>query len=174
MGQFLKRKRSKKIVFTREQLEPIIAESKSYQDVFRKLNCKKNGHYYRVIKRLARQYELSTSHFTGSGWNKGLDCKGRFSVPLDRILVENSTYTNTNRIRQRLIRTKTFLEQCNRCKLTQWLGQKIPLELEHKNGIRSDCRIENLELLCPNCHALTEHYCGRNKRSRLLRKSVGS
>jgi len=48
--------------------------------------------------------------------------------------------------------------------LAEWLGQPIPLELEHANGDRTDNRLEKLSLLCPNCHALTPTYRGRNKR----------
>ena len=42
------------------------------------------------------------------------------------------------------------------------MGKPIALELHHKNGIKNDLRIENLEILCPNCHAFTDNYRGRN------------
>ena len=51
---------------------------------------------------------------------------------------------------------------CERCKLAQWCNNSIPLELHHINGVHSDNRIENLQLLCPNCHALTDNYRGKN------------
>jgi len=65
-----------------------------------------------------------------------------------------------------LKREKLFREQngcCNRCGLQEWLGQKITLELEHKNGDHYDNSRSNVELLCPNCHSLTETWRGRNK-----------
>jgi predicted HNH restriction endonuclease len=51
---------------------------------------------------------------------------------------------------------------CERCKNTTWEGNPIPLELHHINGIHSDNRISNLQILCPNCHALTDNYKGKN------------
>lgn len=53
-------------------------------------------------------------------------------------------------------------ERCSECGLTEWRGQPIPLELDHISGNRRDLRVENLRLLCPNCHALTPTYRGKN------------
>ena len=47
------------------------------------------------------------------------------------------------------------------CGLKEWKGHDIPLELHHKNGVKDDLRLENLQILCPNCHALTDNYRGR-------------
>lgn len=65
-----------------------------------------------------------------------------------------------------LQREKIFREQqgkCNQCGLSEWLGQQIILELEHKSGDHYDNSRENVELLCPNCHSLTNTWRGRNK-----------
>jgi hypothetical protein len=52
---------------------------------------------------------------------------------------------------------------CSECGLDSWLGKSLVLELDHINGIRSDNRLENLRLLCPNCHSQTETFRGRNR-----------
>lgn len=62
-------------------------------------------------------------------------------------------------------------EKCNKCGIGEWLGQKIVLELEHKDGNHYNNKRENLEMLCPNCHSLTETWRGRNKRERKMRIS---
>lgn len=68
---------------------------------------------------------------------------------------------------------RIFHEQgcaCNRCKNTTWQDQNIPLELEHIDGNNQNHNRENLELLCPNCHALTDTWRGRNRKNNKVKK----
>lgn len=67
------------------------------------------------------------------------------------------------------LRFRILYEQenkCNKCGLDKWLGQDIVLELEHKDGNNKNNNRDNLEMICPNCHSLTETWRGRNKRER--------
>ena len=76
--------------------------------------------------------------------------------------LENSKDIQSNKVRIRLLREGYKLHQCECCGLTEWLGNPIPLELHHKDGNRYNNQIDNFELLCPNCHAFTESYRGKN------------
>jgi 5-methylcytosine-specific restriction endonuclease McrA len=69
-------------------------------------------------------------------------------------------------VRLRLISAGVKERRCERCGLDTWLDEPIPLQLHHVNGVGSDNRLENLEILCPNCHALTDTWSGRNRRRR--------
>ena len=67
------------------------------------------------------------------------------------------------------LRFRILYEQdnkCNRCGLDEWLGQHLVLELDHKNGDNKNNDRDNLEMICPNCHSLTETWRGRNKKER--------
>ena len=85
----------------------------------------------------------------------------RPAQPLAEILVAGRL-VNSAKLRKRLIAEGLKEEQCEMCGRRAWMGEPIPLELEHTNGQRGDNRFENLRLLCPNCHSFTPTYRGRN------------
>ena len=100
---------------------------------------------------------------TGQAWNQG----DRFrpvqpARPLSEVLVKNSTWVNSNNLRKRLLKEGLKEHKCECCGNSEWMGKPIALELHHVNGIKDDLRIENLQILCPNCHAFTDNYRGKN------------
>ena len=66
-------------------------------------------------------------------------------------------------LRARLIAAGVKTNRCERCGITSWRGQPITIALHHVNGDPDDNRLENLQLLCPNCHSQTENFSGRNR-----------
>lgn len=103
-------------------------------------------------------------HITGKGYLKGKTHNWGEEKNLSEILVKDSSYTNTSKLKERLLKKGLMNYKCYKCGGREWLGEPIPLELEHINGDRFDNRIENLTLLCPNCHAQTDTYRGKNKK----------
>lgn len=101
--------------------------------------------------------------------NKGKNNFGN-KIPLKNILVEDSTYQNMGRLKKRLIDKGILEYECDKCQIKNWLGGEITLQLDHINGINNDNRIENLRLLCPNCHSQTKTYAGRNTRKKYFCK----
>ena len=78
-------------------------------------------------------------------------------LPLAEILQANTPYT-ANILKRRLIEEGLKEDKCEICKISYWNGQKLTLQLHHINGDHNDNRLENLQILCPNCHSLTENY----------------
>jgi hypothetical protein len=150
-------------MFTEEQLREAISKSQSIRGVLIILGLAPKGGNYKTIKNKVKLYKIDTSHFKGQGYLKGKSNTWTIKIPLKNILVEDSSYTSSNRLKLRLINEGYKKKICEGCQNTMWLDQPIPLELEHKNGVNNDHRECNLLLLCPNCHALTPTYRGKNK-----------
>ena len=152
--------------YTLEDVKNAVSNSKSIASVLRILGLRPVGGNYKTIHRLIKEYNLDTSHFTGQGWNVGLAFNPKPRLTNEDIFVANSKYKSSWRVRERYKIVKG-INYCEHCGLSEWLGQSIPLEIHHINGINTDNRLENLILLCPNCHALTDNYRGRAKLSAL-------
>lgn len=155
----------RKFISDDEKFRQIVAESLSVRQVLEQVGLVPAGGNYKTVHTRIKRLELDISHFTGKGWNAGPRYR-MLGKPFswDGILVKNSLYTSTFRLRNRLIEFGLKEARCESCCLTEWLGNSIPLELHHANGVNNDHRLANLQLLCPNCHALTENYRGKNQR----------
>jgi 5-methylcytosine-specific restriction endonuclease McrA len=144
-------------------LAAAVVASDSVSEVSRRLGYTPNGGVHRMVLSHIRTSGLDTSHFTGTRWARGRTFPRR-SIPLEEVLVERSTYRANSRLRMRLIAAALLKPECAECGLTTWRGQPLPLHLDHINGDHTDNRLENLRILCPNCHALTDTWCRRNRK----------
>jgi 5-methylcytosine-specific restriction endonuclease McrA len=149
--------------YTDEDIRVAIASSVSFAEVLRKLNLRDAGGNYKSVHDHIKRLGIDISHLKGQGWSRGRSGGHQTARPFEEILVKDSDYTSTHALRKRLIAEGLLQPRCLSCGLTEWLAQPIPLELDHINGDRFDHRLENLRLLCPNCHALTATYRGKNK-----------
>lgn len=154
--------RKKKNYRSKEEYEIAVKNSLSIADVCRYLGIKPIGGNYKTVNNAILEYGIDISHFTGRGWNIGLKFNPNPSIPTDDLLINDSNY-NSYKLKNRLLRDGYKKHICEKCKRTEWEGEPIPLELHHINGNNRDNRIENLQLLCPNCHAQTDNYRGRKK-----------
>jgi 5-methylcytosine-specific restriction endonuclease McrA len=148
--------------WTDDQLVEAVKNSVSYAQVIKALGLSgKSMSSYDTVKRHIARLGIDFSHFTGQAWVGTRDLvPGK--IDLEKILVVNSTYQSTSSLKKRLVDDGLLEYRCSICGIDKWLDLPISLHLDHINGINNDNRLENLRLLCPNCHSQTETYAGRN------------
>ena len=154
--------------YTKEWLEELCAESYSYAEVLRKAGRKSTGGgTNETLKRKIIEYGIDISHFTGKGYQHRPDFEpktgSREKYSLEEVFTKNSFVTQKV-MRGYVERHNLLPYQCNICGCDgNWQDGKISLEIDHIDGDSSNHTLENLRYLCPNCHALTSTYRGRNK-----------
>ncbi|MFJ8827265.1 HNH endonuclease [Streptomyces sp. NPDC102467] len=142
---------------TEEALREAVAESRSVKDVVRHLGISNVGGNHTHISRRIAALGIDISHFV-SKHGKGPGARGDVLVLREPC----AGRTPGGRLRRALLQAGTP-EACAACEAATWTGQPIPLEVDHINGEWWDNRPENLRLLCPNCHAVTDTYRGRKR-----------
>lgn len=149
--------------FTRQEIEQFVKESDSYAQLALKCGYgKTSGSYLKQMKQMITQFNLDISHFTGQGWLSGKTYESDKYMPFEEYIKNGNV--QTNKLRKKLLREGLKEHECECCKNTTWNGQSIPLEVHHIDGNKDNNDLSNLQLLCPNCHALTDNYKGKNTK----------
>jgi len=103
--------------------------------------------------------------FTAGSWHKarvrGEITTRPLGMPLEELLLRGGSRNN---VKLRLLHAGLIENRCDECGISEWRGKPLSIHIDHVNGIRNDHRLENLRMLCPNCHSQTETYGGRNSR----------
>jgi hypothetical protein len=139
-------------------LEKLVLESNSYSEVAKKLGL--NHKFYgnrQTVKKYIDLFGINAKHFGNYGCGSTVETK---ALTLEEILVENSTYRDTRKIKEKLYKAGLKKRKCELCPQDEyWYGKKISLILDHINGVNNDHRLENLRIVCPNCNATLETHC---------------
>ena len=152
-------------------LQKIISESTSISEVLRKLDLPDRGAPHVALKMFLKTHpEFNTTTLVGRRI-KRYDNTGIPKKLLSEMLVENGS-GNSNSLKKRLIKEGVKEEMCEICHNSEWMGDKIPLDLHHINGNHFDNRLENLIILCPNCHRMTKNWGGKESSVDLICKQI--
>jgi Zn finger protein HypA/HybF involved in hydrogenase expression len=146
-------------IISREDLENIVKTAKSLKDVLNKLNLTGQGHSYDFLKSRLDSEKISYSHLKSRRYFK-------IYKSMDEILIRNSPFQNTSKLKIKLIKNNLKIDMCEKCGQKPFHnGEKLSLQLDHINGVKNDNRLENLRILCPNCHSQTHTYSGKKRKN---------
>lgn len=147
--------------YTTEQIQQFCNNSTSYAQVLRKMGMSGGGSQQTLKKRIEKD-NIDISHFTGQAWNKGLKLESKEKYTLEQVFKKDSLISQKG-LRGYVTRHKIIPYKCQKCGCDgHWQDGEISLEIHHVDGDKTNNEISNLIYLCPNCHALTDNYRGKN------------
>lgn len=120
----------------------------------------KLGLHFNTFKRKAIKLDCYKTNQAGKGIKKKDNGN---KISLIEILEGKHPYYQTNKLRKRLISEGYKTGECEVCEITEWNGQPITIELDHIDGNRNNHSLENLKMLCPNCHSQTPTFRGKKR-----------
>jgi hypothetical protein len=147
--------------YTEKEAREAVAVSRSYSEVLRHLGMRPAGGNHSLLRRYVDEiWKIPTEHFDGGGCRIPV----RERVPLEQVLVQDSTYSRSN-LKPRLYEEGLKERRCEMCGQDEnWQGRTMSLILDHINGVPDDNQLENLRIVCPNCAATLDTHCGRKNR----------
>lgn len=156
--------KSKVYNYTDDEFKEIIARNHSWCACAKEIGLSPNGSNSRIqLKKRVDELHLDISHFDQT--RDARNASTRYT--LEEIMIENSSYQNTTKLKERIIAENIIQYKCAICgNEGEWQGQKLVLQLDHINGEHFDHRLENLRFLCPNCHSQTHTFSGKNKKNK--------
>lgn len=156
----------KKVNYTKELLETNVKDCYSFAELCRRLGLKPEGSNPKTLRKKMDEFGVDYSHFTGKRWNANPNnpvYRGKYLPNL----CEHSSLS-TSSAKELVFKLGLKENKCERCGRSEWLGEPLVCELHHINGDSTDNRIENLQILCPNCHSQTDNFRGRNTSKKVV------
>ena len=152
--------------YGRERVAEAVASSICAADALRKLDLRAAGGNFKTLKRWTAAWDISTEHFDPHAKSRsGRHWRGQ-RAPLADLLVAGST-ASRHALKKRLFEAGLKQRACEHCgQGEEWRGRPMTLILDHINGTSNDNRLENLQIVCPNCAATLDTHCGRNAPAR--------
>ena len=142
--------------FSKDEIQEIVKNASDWDILMNNLGYHSNKQIP-IIKQKLDTLNIDYSHLPTD-----TDCSIK-RYTLEEILVKDSNYCGGMRLLlKRLKKERQWVHKCSVCQLSEWNGKPIPLEIDHIDGCHSNNSYENLRAICPNCHAQTDTYKGKN------------
>ena len=137
-----------------ERIKEVIPQCINFTEVLEMLSIPRQGNNSNTLKRLLDENNIDYSHFTGRA-----RVYNNTSTSINEYL-SNRVKITSGKLRIKLLTEGLKENKCEICGITKWHGKPIVCQLHHIDGNNQNNNLENLQILCPNCHSQTENYCG--------------
>lgn len=140
-------------------IKKAVKESVNFTEVLEKIGIPRRGNNSSTLKRFLKRNKIDYSHFTGrarSYKNSYIEVKEYLNA---------TKKIHSSKLKDKLLKENILENKCYNCGITQWQNKPIILQLHHIDGNNTNNNLENLQLLCPNCHSQTDNYCGNANTS---------
>lgn len=119
------------------------------------------GLHFNTFKRYAIKLGCYDPNPPGTGYH-GNTNQSR-TIPIEDVLAGNQPQYNTYRLKHHLFKLGIKENKCEECNISEWNGKEIQCELDHIDGNNSNHKLENLRILCPNCHSQTPTFRSKKR-----------
>lgn len=148
--------------YDKNSFQELVSSCKSKGDLVNKLELSISGSSYSIVRDIIKLWDIDTSTLKGRAWNKGMTLPKKHST---QDVLDNKVFMHTAGLKNRLLKENILKNECCICGINnEWNGKKLVLHLDHIDGNRFNNNLNNLRILCPNCHSQTDTYCSKNRR----------
>ena len=146
------------ILERKEEILSWIAEELTLYEIKTRLNCK-----YETLRSYLKQMGIE---YAGQQSRKGQQKGPNKYKDSSYYTKKNGPFIHSTKLREKLVREGKKQNKCEICGLTSWYEKRLPLELHHKDGNHYNNELDNLQILCPNCHAVFAPNAGSSKNKK--------
>lgn len=151
------------IQYTKEMLEEAVSKSRSFTQMISYFGISQTGGNWAAMKARVVKNGIDYSHFSRTGAQMARP-QAQNAIEDYAKLWDSNKQINTNNIKKGLIKLGALENKCSVCGIEEWNGKIINCEIHHKDGNKWNNKLENLLILCPNCHSQTDNYKSLNKK----------
>lgn len=159
--------KSKIAKFTKEELQKIFDTSDNYKEVLQKIGLSSNSNNYNTLNRYIKELSIDLSKINMNRLKKQKitsNVSSRQGKDFYALVKQGELNWSPSKLLNKLVENNIKEYKCEECGISEYNGKPLRLELHHKDGNKMNNKLENLEMLCPNCHSQTDNFRFKNRK----------